>query len=158
MACVPIVLPNRRNRGYRNRPAGAIFAAVIMLFVFGLLFFVFFNRFDGLTPPIFVMISGFGVFLIIIVVIGVIAASMSTAYKKKPKEEYMKSYQYQPQRQTLQSNPYIIRDSIPKQPEEPINKELKREIPIITDINYCRYCGSKIDRDAVFCHMCGIKL
>jgi len=157
LAWVPVVVPNRRNRGYRNRTGGGVFAVVIMLFVFGLLAFFFFNNFDGFIMPIWFIISGFGVFIIIIVVIATIASSMSTAYKK-PKEEYINSHQYQPQKQAQQQNPYIIRDSFSKKPEEPINNEIKREIPIITDINFCRYCGSKIDRDAVFCHMCGTKL
>ena len=151
MAWVPIVVPNRHNRSYRNRAGGGIFAAVAILFIFGLLFFVFFNRFDGFSPPIFMIISGFGVFLIIIVVIGVIAASISEVYKK-PKGDY------QTQKQNLQLNPYKIRDSILNQPEESINIDLRREIPVIAEVNYCRYCGSKIDRDAVFCHLCGTKL
>ena len=153
-AWVPIVVPNRR---YRNRPNGGVFAGIILLFIFGFLFFVIFNRFNGFSMPIFVIIGSFSVFLIIISVIVAIVASMSSNYKK-PKEEYIKSYQFQPQNQTNQPNPYIIRNSVSKQPEEPIYKQIKREIPIITEINYCRYCGSKIDRDAVFCHMCGTKL
>lgn len=144
MAFVPIIVQNRRNRGYRNSTSGGILAAVVLLFIFGLLFFVFFNSFDGPISPMFIMISSFSVFLIIIVVIGAVAASMSTTYKK-PKEDYMKSYQDQNQMQTMPSSPYIVRNSIPKQPEEPI-------------INYCRYCGSKIDRDQIYCHQCGTKL
>jgi hypothetical protein len=70
----------------------------------------------------------------------------------------MKSYQYQSQSQPQQSNPYIIRDSVPKQPQEPVYEEIRREIPVVSDINYCKYCGSKIERDSVFCHQCGTKL
>ncbi|MFX1380488.1 MAG: zinc-ribbon domain-containing protein [Promethearchaeota archaeon] len=151
MAWVPIVVPNKHNRSYRNKAGGGIFAVVILLFIFGLLFFVFFNRFDGFSPPIFMMISGFGVFLIIILVISVIAASMSQVYKK-PK------YEYETQKQNLQRNPYKIQNSIIRQPEYQINNQIKQDIPVIQEINYCRYCGSKIDRDAVFCHMCGTKL
>ncbi|MFX0041113.1 MAG: zinc-ribbon domain-containing protein [Candidatus Heimdallarchaeota archaeon] len=150
-AWVPIAVPNKR---YRNRPNGGVFAGIILLFIFGFLFFVIFNRFNGFSVPIFFMIGGFSIFLIIISVIIAVAASMSSTYKK-PKEEYVKSYQYQPQNQTNQSNPYIIRNSIP---EEYINKEIKGEISVVSEINYCRYCGSKIDRDAVYCHMCGTKL
>jgi hypothetical protein len=157
LAWVPIDDPNRYNKGYRNRAGGGILAAVILLLVFGLLFFVFFNRFDGFMMPIWFLIGGFGIFFVIIVVIATIAVSMSQT-NNKPKGEYNKAYQYQYQRQSQQSNPYRIRDSISKHSEEPIKKEIKREIPVLNDINYCRYCGSKIDRDAVFCHMCGIKL
>lgn len=157
MAFVPVVDPNRRSRGCRNRSGGGIFAAIILLFIFGILFFVFFNRFDGVIMPIWIIFSGFSVFLIIIAVISAIAASMSEN-SKKSKEEYIRSYPYQPQIQTVKPNPYIIRSSIPKQSEEPINKQIEQEKPVITVVSYCRYCGSKIDRDAVFCHMCGTKL
>ncbi|MFW9818443.1 MAG: zinc-ribbon domain-containing protein [Candidatus Thorarchaeota archaeon] len=157
MAWVPIVVPNRRNRGYRNRTGGGIFAAVILLFIFGLLAFLFFNNFDGFVMPIWFMISGFGIFLIIIVVITTIASSMSQAYKK-PKENYDQFNQNQPQNNSYQKNPYIIRNSTSKQFKESISKDIKQEIPVIPDINFCRYCGSKIDRDAVFCHQCGTKL
>jgi len=154
-----MIVASRRNRRCRTRGTSAIVAILIFLLVFGVFFFIFFNRMSGgfTIIPIWITISGLGSFIIIVAVIGVIAASMSKTYKK-PREENLKSYQYHPQRQTQQPNPYIIRDSIPKQLEEPINKEIGREIPVITDIKYCKYCGSKIDKDAVFCHMCGIKL
>jgi hypothetical protein len=155
LAWVPNVVPNRRNRG--NRPRGGIFAAVMLLIVFGFLAFFFFNNFNGFVMPIWFIISGFGVFLIIIVVITVIASSMSQVYKK-PKENYFKYDQNQQQDNPYQMNPYIIRDSASKPFEESINKEIKQEIPIIPDINFCRYCGSKIDRDAVYCQQCGTKL
>ncbi|MFX0008529.1 MAG: zinc ribbon domain-containing protein [Promethearchaeota archaeon] len=155
MVWVPNVVPNRRNRG--NRTGGGIFAAVILLIIFGFLAFFFFNNFDGFVMPIWFIISGFGIFLIIIVVIATIASSMSHAYKK-PKENYFKYSQNQQQDNTYQMNPYIIRDSTSKPFEETISKEIKQEIPIIPDIKFCRYCGSKIDRDAVFCHQCGTKL
>ncbi len=158
MAWVPIVVPNRRNRGYRNRAGGGIFAAIILLVVFGFLAFFFFNSFDGFVMPIWFIIIGFGIFLIIIVIIATIASSMSQAYKK-PNEPNTKYNQFQAQSPVSQQNPYIIHSSIQKQQEkDPISREIKREIPITNDINYCRFCGSKIDRDAVFCHMCGTKL
>jgi hypothetical protein len=83
---------------------------------------------------------------------------MSQAYTK-PKEMITKSNQYQAQKDIPLQNPYRIRNSIQKRQEEPlVNKEITREIPVTSDINYCRFCGSNIDRDAVFCHMCGTKL
>ena len=157
MAWVPFVVASRRNRYYRNRTGGAILAALALLFIFGLLFFFFFNRSNGSTIVLWPIISGLGGFIIFIAVIGAIAASMSRP-SKRANEERMKSYQYQYQSQPQQSNPYIIRDLIPKQPKEPIYKEIEREIPVVSDINYCKYCGSKIDRDSVFCHQCGTKL
>ena len=158
MAWVPFVVASRRSRYHRNRAGGAIVAVLIFFLVLGLLFFVFFNRSNGFTIiPLWTIIIGLGGLIIAVTVIGIIAASMS-APSKKANEEHIKSYQYQHQRQSQQSNPYMIRDSMQKQPEEPIYKEITREIPVVADINYCRYCGAKVDRDAIFCHQCGTKL
>ncbi|MFW9971071.1 MAG: zinc-ribbon domain-containing protein [Candidatus Odinarchaeota archaeon] len=157
LAYVPFIVANRRNRGYRSSAIGRILGIIVMLIIFGFLFLVFFNNFDGFMSPMIFMISGFGIFFVIIIVIAVAAVSMSTAYKK-PKEDYIKPYEYQPQQQTPQSNPYIIRESIPKQPEIPKYEENEREIPIFSEINYCKYCGSKVDKNAIFCDQCGTKL
>lgn len=157
MAWVPFVVASRRNRYRRSRSGGAIIAGVILLFVFGVLAFFFFNRFNGSTIVLWPIISGLGGFIIFIAVIGAIAASMSGP-SKRPNEEYIKSYQHQPQEPSQQLNPYRIQNSIQKQPEEPIYKEIEREIPVVSDINYCKYCGSKIDGYAVFCHQCGTKM
>lgn len=107
--------------------------------------------------PMWTIISGVGGFLIFIAIIGAIASSMS-APSKKAKEEPIKSFQYQLQEPSQQYNPYKIQNSIQIKPEEPIYKEVKQDNPIISDINYCRYCGEKVDRDEKFCHQCGIKL
>ena len=158
LAWVPCIVASRRNRYRRNSAVGAIVAVVIFFLVLGVLFFVFFNRFTGFTIiPIWTIISGLGGLIIIIAVISVIAASMS-APSKKANQEHIKPYQYQPQEPAQDSNPYIIRETMQKQPEEPIYKEITREIPVVSDINYCKYCGAKVERDAIFCHQCGTKL
>ncbi|MFX1309643.1 MAG: zinc ribbon domain-containing protein [Promethearchaeota archaeon] len=157
MAWVPFIVANRRNKYYRSRGTSAIAALVIFFLIFGVLFFVFFNRMSGFTMPIWTIIIGFGIFLLIITVIIAIAASMSDTYKK-PKERHLNSQPYQAQKQTQQTNPYIYQNTIQKQFELPQYKEIKREIPIVSDIKYCIYCGAKVERDAVFCHQCGIKL
>lgn len=154
LAWVPFVVANRRNGYSRNRAGGAIIAALIFFLVLGLFFFVFFNRFIGFTMiPIWTIISGLGGFLIFIAIIGAIASSISTP-PNKVNQEPIKPYQYQPQEPTQKINPYKIQI----QPEEPIYQEVKQDIPILSDINYCRFCGTKTDRDAKFCHQCGIKL
>ena len=131
---------------------------LVIFFVLGIFFFIFFNQFNGFSIiPLWTIIIGVGGFLIFIAIIGAIASSMS-APSKKAKEEPIKSSQYQPQEPSQQYNPYKIQNSIQIKPEEPIYKEVKQDIPITSDINYCRYCGEKIDRDAKFCHQCGIKL
>ena len=166
MASVPIIVPNRRGYSYRYRSGRSAFTAVALaLVILGLLFFLMFRMFDINSfnfPPI-IFLSGFIGFIAIIIVISAISMSMSETYKK-PKEQYLKSYNSQPQRhdqpqkQTQQYNPYVIRKSIQKEPEELIYKEITREIPVVSTTNYCRFCGAKVDRDATFCHQCGINL
>jgi len=107
--------------------------------------------------PIWIIFSGMGVFLVFIVMISIIATTMSGQYQK-PNYTSFKSQESQLQTQNQRSNPYIIQKSIEKQPEEIFYQEVKREIPVMSDINYCRFCGGKVDRNAVFCHQCGINL
>ena len=163
MAWVPVIVANRR----RNRTSsGSVCAAIILaLLFFGVFFGVFLALFDGFRfsfPPI-MFIGGFMVFIAIIIGISVITMSMSETYKK-PKERYLKSYSSQPQRQNQpqiqvqQYNPYINRKSIQREPEEHIYKQTQRDIPVLSGINYCRFCGAKVDMNAVFCHQCGINL
>jgi len=145
------IFANNRNRGCRTR-GGAIVGALIFAGILGLIFFLFFNRFNRFTIPIWFIISGLGVFLIIIVGISAIASSMSQNYVK-PKESIYKQYQSNLQGQAQQSNPYIYQNSIRKRLE---GNQI--EVYPVEEVNYCRYCGSKIDRDAIFCHQCGSKI
>ena len=147
LASVPIIVPNRRGYSYRSRSGSAFTAVALALVILGLLFFLMFRMFDinrFYFPPL-------------------ISMSMSETYKKT-KEQYLISYNSQPQRhdqpqkQTQQYNPYVIRKSIQKEPEELIYKEITREIPVVSTTNYCRFCGAKVDREAIFCHQCGINL
>jgi len=148
---IPIVA-NNRNRGCRTRGGGAVAAGLIFFVILGLIFFLFFNRFNGFTMPIWLIISGLGVFIIIIVGISAVASSMSQNYVK-PKESIYKQHQSNLQGQPQQSNPYIYQDSIQKRLEG-----YQMETTLVEEVNYCRYCGSKIDQDAIFCHQCGSKI
>lgn len=148
---IPIVASSHNRRG-RTRRGGAVVGALIFLVVLGLVFFLFFNRFNGFTIPIWLIISGLGVFLIIIVGVSAVASSMSQNYVR-PKENVSKEHQSNLQGQPQQSNPYIYKDSIRKRFEGN-----KTEVPIAEEAIYCKYCGSNIDRDARFCHQCGSKI
>lgn len=159
MACVPVIVANRRRNCNRSRSGNACAAISLALLFFGLFFGLFFDIFDAFRfnfPPIMFM-GGFIVFILIIIGISVITMSMSETYKK-PKEQYLKSYSSQPQIQVQQYNPYINRKSIQREPEEHIYNQIQKDIPVLSDINYCRFCGAKVDRNAVFCHQCGINL
>jgi len=159
LACVPVIVANRRRNCNRSRSGNACAAISLALLFFGLFFGLFFDIFDAFRfnfPPIMFM-GGFIVFIVIIIGISVITMSMSETYKK-PKEQYLKSYSSQPQIQVQQYNPYINRKSIQREPEEHIYNQIQKDIPVLSDINYCRFCGAKVDRNAVFCHQCGINL
>ncbi|MFW9882733.1 MAG: zinc ribbon domain-containing protein [Candidatus Thorarchaeota archaeon] len=154
MVWVPCVVANRRYRSHRNKAGGPIVALIILFLLFGVIFFFFFNRSNGFMIPVFPIISGLIGFFIIILIISIIAASIS-ATSKRPYQSIRNSYQYQPQEQKQYNNPYRVQNSVQKRPEEFIYNEIKKEIPIESSINYCRYCGEKVDRDAKFCHQCG---
>ncbi|MFX1363643.1 MAG: zinc ribbon domain-containing protein [Promethearchaeota archaeon] len=165
MAFVPIIEPNRRKNSYRSR-SGTIFTAVALALVFlGLMFFFMFSIFDfnGFSFPIVPMISGFIFIFLMITCISAISISMSEVYKK-PKEKNLKSYNSQfrseSQTQKQQYNPYIIPKSLQNQnePEEQIFRKVKYDIPSVPIINFCRFCGAKLDRDAIFCHQCGTNI
>ncbi len=167
MAFVPIIVPNNRKTSYRSRSGNILAAVVFALVLFGLMFFFMFrifglNRFSFPTVPI---ISGFVFIILMIICIGAISISMNETYKK-PKEQNLKSYNSkfqslpEPQSQYLTINPYIVHKSVHNQNEfvEQGIKEVKPDILLGESINFCRFCGAKIDRDAVFCHQCGIRL
>jgi hypothetical protein len=156
LAWVPFIVANRRNRNYRNRTTGAIVALVIFLLLFGVFFFVFFNRSSGTTIFIWPVISGLGGFIFFIIIIAAVAASISGP--KNPKKGHIEYHQYQSQEQNQEHNPYIFQPATQKQPEQNFYKASKQEIPIVSETKFCRYCGEKVERDAVFCHQCGTKL
>jgi hypothetical protein len=97
------------------------------------------------------------VFFVIIGTIAAVASSMSSSTQNVRNEHMKQMNSIEKQEQAL-LNPYVMQKSSQKQYGESVYQEVKREIPVISDINYCRYCGEKIDRDAKFCHQCGIRL
>ena len=155
MAWVPLVAPNRQKRG----SSGRMITAVAFLLLFGFIFWLFFDPVDGFVfIPVWIIIIGFCVFFIIIGIAAAVASSMSSS-TQNIKEEHMKHMNsIENQERILQVNPYRVQNSIQNQQETVLFKEMERDIPVISDINYCRYCGEKVDRDAIFCHQCGSRL
>ena len=98
MAWVPCIVASRRNRHYRTRGSGIIAALVIFCLLFGVFFFIFFNRMNGFTMPIWIIISSFGTLLLIIGIVMAIVASMSHTYKKSNVSR-PNPYHSQPQKQ-----------------------------------------------------------
>lgn len=157
MAWILSVVTSSRTRQSRSSGVRTLIAALGILLVIGIIFFRIFSLSKDLTMPIWFVISGFSLFLIIIVGISASAASMSQNYEKR-KNNTFKSHQPHPQGQSQQANPYLYQNSFQKRFEGSLHEETRQEVPVVEMINYCQYCGAKIDRDSVFCHLCGIKL
>ncbi|MFX1389839.1 MAG: hypothetical protein ACFE9Z_07260 [Promethearchaeota archaeon] len=157
MAWVPIIVNNRRNRNYRSSGAGIIIGLVIFFLMFGVIFFIFFDNFNGYTPPIWIMVSGFGGFLLIIAICLVITGITSQA-SKKPIDNNQNPYLAKPQELSRQLNPYNVNYNKQKLEEESKYTKSFQEEPVVLNTNYCRFCGSKIEGEAIYCHQCGTKL
>ncbi len=104
-----------------------------------------------------VVFSGFGGFLIIIGICLAITAVTSQSYKK-PVEKTFNPSQTNSQNQPGQVNPYKIHSIEQREKEELQSKHIKQESTVVFENNYCRFCGSKIEKDAIYCSQCGIKL
>jgi hypothetical protein len=127
--------------------------------MFGVMFFTFFDWRHEFIPPIWIIFSGFGGFLLIIGICLAITAVTRQAYKR-PNDKSLNPYQPDSQIQSKPINPYNIHSREHKQQEQPQRQPIyfNQNIPIVSEINYCRFCGAKIELDAVYCSQCGIKL
>ena len=89
--------------------------------------------------------------------ISIAASSMSKSYKP-PRDKIKWQNQTNNQQQTVQKNPYIVQEPIAKKVDLQYEEKPTEVVSIVSEINFCRYCGGKIDREAKFCHQCGNKL
>jgi len=108
--------------------------------------FFFFTPF---IPAIFI-------FVICIIVIGAASSNNSRQRKGEPYPYY--SYyqnQSQQQQQIPVENPYKVKP-IQILDDNPVYSKIEAEKP--AEVQFCMYCGVKIDRDAVYCHQCGTRL
>ncbi|MHA2281747.1 MAG: zinc ribbon domain-containing protein [Promethearchaeota archaeon] len=153
---IPIVAGRRKTS--RSRVGGLIAGLVIFL-IFGVFFFIFFNRSGifGFNFPVIFIIIGFVVFIMVILGISIAASSMSKAYKPPIANVHRQNPEII-QKQTIQQNPYIVREPIQKRLEPQYQEKPAEVLPKVNGINFCRYCGEKVDREARFCHQCGSKL
>lgn len=164
MAWIPIVGINNRNhrRKTKNNMKGNIIGLIIFIII-GLSFFFEFKSESSLyfhTFPL-VFISVIGIFMIFIVTLAIIATKMSSPKKSyKTVQNNSKVTPCQTLYDNFQYNPYKIQrvtqndSSILFNQENKINKTSFKE----NELSFCKYCGSKIDRNEVFCHECGSKV
>ncbi|KKM52371.1 hypothetical protein LCGC14_1554860 [marine sediment metagenome] len=161
MAWIPAMAAANRNGTCGRSSKKGVIIGLILSIVFGVLFFYFFNmRSFGMMISIpWMFISSISVFLIIIVVMAAAAANLSSPknpYSKGKKKYYQGEY-HQSQYQKL--NPYKIQKSSQNQISISITDGYKEGSSNQEfETHFCGYCGAKIERDAIFCHLCGSKL
>jgi len=132
----------------RNSGAGCIV---------GLLFFMAFGFFFILEVPfsIFQFIPFFPVILIFIFIIAVAGASSGKSKCCKPVQ---KNYDQNHYKQVPRVNPYIVRGAVRNNVQTLLVEDYKPIEPTKTKALFCQFCGTRIDKDARFCHQCGSKL
>ena len=131
-----------------NSIIGSIIGLIIFL-GFGV-FFLFgwgsFNIFNFL--PFFPMIF-------IIAILGIAGAASANVRRSSccsPKSH--NQYQYYSQ-DPPRSNPYTVKNSSSSTVRAINIEDAKPENP---RANFCQFCGSRTERDGVFCHQCGAKM
>ncbi len=131
-----------------NSIIGSIVGLIIFLgfgifFLFGLSPFRLFN-FIPFFPMIFV--------IIIIGIAGAASASSRRSISCSPKSHNQYRY-YTPE--VPRSNPYIVKTSSSSTVRPIYIEDAEPEKP---KGNFCQYCGTRKDKNAMYCHSCGIKL
>ncbi len=126
----------------------------------GLIIFVGFGAFFLLrfSPFTFLRIMPFFPMIFIIIIIGIAGsasarsrrAKHSTCCSPKSNNQYQYSTTVVPR-----SNPYIVKSSNSSTVRPIYIEDVEPEKP---KANFCQFCGTKKDRNAIYCHSCGTKL
>ncbi|MHA1461280.1 MAG: hypothetical protein ACTSO8_07335 [Promethearchaeota archaeon] len=120
-----------------------IFLGFGMFFLFGLSPFSLFN-----FMPFFPMIF-------IIIIIGIAgAASASSRRSTSCSSKSHSQYQYYTPEVSI-SNPYNVKTSSSSTVRSIYIEGAEPEKPMA---NFCQYCGTKKDKNAIYCYDCGTKL
>jgi len=128
--------------------------------IIGLIFFLGFGVFFlfGLSPFTFFSITPFFPMIFIIVIIGIVGAVSVNSRRStccSPKL-YKSNNQYQYNTPEIsRSNPYLVNTSSSYTVRPIYIEDAEPEKPIP---NFCQYCGTRKDKNAMYCHSCGIKL
>jgi hypothetical protein len=123
------------------------------------MFFLFFDH-SGLVGYQFsaiFMIGGFSVFFMIIIGVSIAVAATSKNYNV-PRNKTINGHYGNSQKNVNVPNPYKVLRPIESEKNDKFEKNNRRDIAVVEEIVYCRYCGARRERDAIFCHMCGTKL
>ena len=126
----------------------------------GLIIFVGFGAFFLLGWSPFGMFSFMPFFPIIFVIFIILIAGVGSASSKHSKHSTCCSPKSHNQYQYItpkvsKSNPYIVKASSSSTIRPIYIEDTEPEKP---KTNFCQYCGTKKDRNAIYCHSCGTKL
>ena len=120
--------------------------------------------FIGFGPLLFILVQPFIIFLLtpfyplIFISIFMIAAAYASSGKSKRCKPVQKNYDQYSQQQVPRVNPYIVRSSVRNDVQTLLVEDYKPIEPTKTKALFCQFCGTRIDKDARFCHQCGSKL
>ena len=131
--------------------------------IIGLIFFLGFGVFSSLRSSPFSLYNIMPLFPMIFVIFIIVIAGVGSASSKRLK--YSKhstccspkshnQYQYITPK-VPKSNPYIVKASSSSTIRPIYIEDTEPEKP---KTNFCQYCGTKKDRNAIYCHSCGTKL
>ncbi len=120
--------------------------------------------FIGFGPLLFILVQPFIIFLLapfyplIFISIFMIAAAYASSGKSKRCKPVQKKYDQYSQQQVPRVNPYVVRNSVRNDSQTLLVEDYKPIEPTKPKALFCQFCGTRIDKDARFCHQCGSKL
>jgi hypothetical protein len=120
--------------------------------------------FIGFGPLLFILVQPFIIFLLapfyplIFISIFMIAAAYASSGKSKCCKPVQKKYDQYSQQQVPRVNPYVVRNSVRNDSQTLLVEDYKPIEPTKPKALFCQFCGTRIDKDARFCHQCGSKL
>jgi len=120
--------------------------------------------FIGFGPLLFILVQPFVIFLLapfyplIFISIFMIAAAYASSGKSKHCKPVQKKYDQFSQQQVPRVNPYVVRNSVRNDSQTLLVEDYKPVEPTKPKALFCQFCGTRIDKDARFCHQCGSKL
>jgi hypothetical protein len=134
--------------------------------IIGLIFFLGFGVFSSLRSSSFSLYNIMPLFPMIFVIFIIVIAGVGSASSKRSKHskhskhstccspKARNQYQYITPK-VPKSNPYIVKASSSSMIRPIYIEDTEPEKP---KTNFCQYCGTKKDRNAIYCHSCGTKL
>ena len=127
--------------------------------IIGFLVFMAFGLFFILDLPFSILpFMGFFPMFFIFIFIFIIAAGGTSSRKSEHCKPVQKKYDQHSQQQVPRVNPYIVRGSVRNDVQTSLVEDYKPIEPTKPKALFCQFCGTRIDKDARFCHQCGSKL